>query len=552
MRQRQIIFFVAALCTIGGLPARAQGVSPTLLQIDVENMVRYVADTPDSSKFATNPGITPAVVPRNFGTYIGLADIVAVNGVAARGTYASRGLSITMSPTGSGGVAIADVTRNSAVDVRFEILSADGTTPIGTILGLEFGMGPAPPGSPLAVTQGNNTIVGGTGAYLGVRGSYGQSVTAQTVPVRMASVAEDPSNRRANGGGRTRFVLQVIPMAWPAVAMTTGMPTIAHANNEIVTASNPAAPGERLYVYATGLGPTRPGVDPGQPFPSSPPAAVNSPVQVTVNGNPAQVLAAVGFPGSVDTYQVLFQVPSGTKTGGALVQVSAAWIAGRDGGHSNPMMTNTRVIFAALAWVVWASTLAEAGQGAIAGGVVAATAMESTTGVSVSGAIGYRVNRFLGFGIEVTSVPTLKSGVAMLRSSTVVDSLGSAAPLNSIQPSLVSRSDGRATVSTANARIEIPRITTRVVPYVVVGGGVANVKDSFTVTLPVSVPGIPVIIQPQPVQQSSTDLALTVGGGVSMLVAVHVSIDADLRYLRLIATRDISVGRFGVGFSYRF
>jgi uncharacterized protein (TIGR03437 family) len=327
MRQHQVIFFIAALCTIGRLPARAQGVSPTLLQIDVENMVRYVADTPDSSKFATNPGITPAVTPRNFGTYIGLADIVAVNGLPARGTYASRGLSITMSPAGGSGVAVADVTRNSAVDVRFEILSADGTTPVGTILGLEFGMGPAPPGSPLAVTQGNNTIVGGTGAYLGVRGSYGQSVTAQTVPVRMASVTEDPSNRRANGGGRTRFVFQVIPMAWPTVVMTTGLPTIAHANNEIVTASNPAAPGERLYVYATGLGPTRPGVDPGQPFPSGQPAAVSSPVQVTVNGNPAQVLA-VGFPGSVDTYQIQFQVPSGTKTGGALVQLSAAWIGG--------------------------------------------------------------------------------------------------------------------------------------------------------------------------------------------------------------------------------
>ena len=34
-----------------------------------------------------------------------------------------------------------------------------------------------------------------------------------------------------------------------------------------------------------------------------------------------------------------------------------------------------------------------------------------------------------------------------------------------------------------------------------------------------------------------------------MLVAAHVSIDVDLRYLRLIANRDLNVGRFGVGFS---
>jgi hypothetical protein len=37
-----------------------------------------------------------------------------------------------------------------------------------------------------------------------------------------------------------------------------------------------------------------------------------------------------------------------------------------------------------------------------------------------------------------------------------------------------------------------------------------------------------------------------------MLVAAHVSIDVDLRYLRLIANRDLNVGRFGVGLSYRF
>src|SRR5262245_38384035 len=200
MRRNLIASVIAMLWVVAAdAPARAQGVTPTALQLDVENMVRYVADTADPSRFATNPGITPAAVPKNFGAYIGLADIVAVNGLPAKGTYASRGLSMTMSPALTGGMAIADVTRNSAVDVRFEILNVDGT-PLGTILGLEFGMGPAPPGSPLSVMQGNNAIVGGTGAFLGVRGSYGQSVSAQTIPVRMASITEDPANRRRNGG----------------------------------------------------------------------------------------------------------------------------------------------------------------------------------------------------------------------------------------------------------------------------------------------------------------------------------------------------------------
>ncbi|MBI3683877.1 MAG: hypothetical protein HY235_26175 [Acidobacteria bacterium] len=39
-----------------------------------------------------------------------------------------------------------------------------------------------------------------------------------------------------------------------------------------------------LSLIATNLGPTRPGVDPGQPFPASPRQIVNSPLEVTVNG----------------------------------------------------------------------------------------------------------------------------------------------------------------------------------------------------------------------------------------------------------------------------
>jgi uncharacterized protein (TIGR03437 family) len=42
----------------------------------------------------------------------------------------------------------------------------------------------------------------------------------------------------------------------------------------------------------------------------------------------AEVIAAVGYPGAVDGYQVNFQVPSDTPKGAATIQVSAAWITG--------------------------------------------------------------------------------------------------------------------------------------------------------------------------------------------------------------------------------
>ena len=60
----------------------------------------------------------------------------------------------------------------------------------------------------------------------------------------------------------------------------------------------------------------------------TPPETVNSPVAVTVNGEAAQVLSAVGYPGATDGYQVNFQMPSDTAKGVATLQLSAAWIAG--------------------------------------------------------------------------------------------------------------------------------------------------------------------------------------------------------------------------------
>lgn len=40
----------------------------------------------------------------------------------------------------------------------------------------------------------------------------------------------------------------------------------------------------------------------------------------------AEVLAAVGYPGSTDAYQVNFRVPTGVSRGTASVKVVAAWI----------------------------------------------------------------------------------------------------------------------------------------------------------------------------------------------------------------------------------
>lgn len=102
---------------------------------------------------------------------------------------------------------------------------------------------------------------------------------------------------------------------------------IAHSSDfSLVSAAKPAVPGEYLSIFASGLGPTKPGPDPGKPFPSSPLAQVNSPVAVTLNGTAVSEVQAVGYPGSVDGYQVNFQVPNSFQSGNVIVQLSAAWI----------------------------------------------------------------------------------------------------------------------------------------------------------------------------------------------------------------------------------
>jgi hypothetical protein len=260
-----------------------------------------------------------------------LGDIVAVNGQPAKGTYALSGVTLCLSPTPVPGQPIADTTHGPMVSETYEFLQSDGT-PVGTIMtnGLRIG-GPSPPGFPAGTL--NSAIVGGTGAFFGARGqtgnpnsSQGLGSTSVTPPSR--SITEDPANRRLNGGGHVVFTLYVIPLSRPEIAMTASGPAVTHSIDfSLVSASKPAAAGEILSLFATGLGPTRPGIDPGQPFPSDPPAVVNSPLQVTVNGKPAEVLGAVGLPGAVDGYQLNFRVPSDTAKGLAAIQVTAAWIA---------------------------------------------------------------------------------------------------------------------------------------------------------------------------------------------------------------------------------
>jgi uncharacterized protein (TIGR03437 family) len=317
-------------------PARGQA-SPATIVVELENVVEYQVDTTDLSKWGTNSNITQGAIAQGKGVgcagvpIIGYGDIVSVNGQPARGTYAVRGTSVCMNPAPTpGAFSISDTTWNSKRDETFEILQSDGVTPVGTIMTIGLNSGsPTPPG-PRAGNH-NYAIVGGTGAFFGIRGQKGgaNNRLSSAIPERTASITEDPANRRQNGGGHIASVLYVIPMSRPDIVLTANGPAVTHSSDfSLVSASKPATAGEILSLFATGLGPTRPSPDAGQPFPSNPLAVVNSPIDVTVGGKSAEVLAAVGYPGSVDSYQVNFRVPPGTPRGAATIQITAAWIPG--------------------------------------------------------------------------------------------------------------------------------------------------------------------------------------------------------------------------------
>jgi uncharacterized protein (TIGR03437 family) len=77
--------------------------------------------------------------------------------------------------------------------------------------------------------------------------------------------------------------------------------------------TSPAAPGETIVVYATGLGATTPAQIPGQ-VPAEPASLVTLP-QVTIGGAAATVVSGGIVPGSAGLYRISVQVPSDAATG---------------------------------------------------------------------------------------------------------------------------------------------------------------------------------------------------------------------------------------------
>jgi opacity protein-like surface antigen len=198
---------------------------------------------------------------------------------------------------------------------------------------------------------------------------------------------------------------------------------------------------------------------------------------------------------------------------------------------------------------------AHAQSGAIVNGAVGAFVNDNATDLEISGGIGYRFNRAIGFGIEFTHVPNLDTN-GQYAFSTLRICCGVPGNLHA---------EGHATVFTTNVRVEVPTTLRRVLPFVVGGGGIASVTEKFPIIyyatplasqlagMGIAVPVPDILPGPQQLASNTTlAMALTLGGGVSVLLNDHLAVDGDLRVLKLLADTGRTIGRFQVGASYRF
>jgi adhesin/invasin len=89
-------------------------------------------------------------------------------------------------------------------------------------------------------------------------------------------------------------------------------------NVTLAQPGTPAAIGETVVIYCTGLGLVTPPVADGAAAPSSPPSITVNPVTVMIGGAAANVVYHGLTPGYAGLYQVNAVVPTGIATGDAV------------------------------------------------------------------------------------------------------------------------------------------------------------------------------------------------------------------------------------------
>jgi hypothetical protein len=300
--------------------AFAQLASEVTTNVQLENLVFYMDQHGDATKIGTLPGPVPTdpQLGAALRRYAIIADVVSVGGKQAAGTFLASGIVVAPSNAAQPvpGTTIVDFTRNQMHNMVIEIMTPEKSQ-VGALYGFWMGAGGSAPGSPAG--GGVLAVLGGTGAYVGVRGQ-GANVAASGL--RVASMMEDPSRRRVNGGGRLNLGMNL------SGAPSAEVVSAYHADFTPVTTARPVSSGEVLVLQVKAGWPVRPSLEAGKVFGEDPPHIVAIPVDATVNDVTAEVVNAIGWPGTRDRYRVDVRLPGGVAPGTARLRLNGAYLPG--------------------------------------------------------------------------------------------------------------------------------------------------------------------------------------------------------------------------------
>ena len=117
-----------------------------------------------------------------------------------------------------------------------------------------------------------------------------------------------------NGALTLPETIDVVPLQPGMAANVDGSVIAQHADYSLVTAANPAKPGEILIIYLAGMGTTSPRIASGYPTPLLLVPVTVQPT-ITVDGQPANIAYAGLTPTGVGLYQINFTVPANARAG---------------------------------------------------------------------------------------------------------------------------------------------------------------------------------------------------------------------------------------------
>ena len=208
----------------------------------------YHFDVADPAKRGVETKPTTPNIGKGFNQACQIDDIVSVNGKPAKGLHMTCPWRMGFNPDPAPGFGVADsAAAGPHIGCYWELLSKDGKFAGRFVDGGFF----------------PQSVFGGAGAFFGASGEH-HFVSVR--PERAASVAKDPSLRRAFGGGSYRVQYYFVPMFYPQIDAGPEGSAVFHADDfSPVTAARPArgriagSPGEESRPNDA-AGPSRPAI----------------------------------------------------------------------------------------------------------------------------------------------------------------------------------------------------------------------------------------------------------------------------------------------------